>query len=108
MRGHENIIAMRIRHIAPKIVFINDFPCRTDWQDHGDYATVCTHADPVYSLDMRFLTGLAVSISASTETRAKALFERVKQAGARVIASAEIQPGVKDWNQAGWVGFHHG
>jgi hypothetical protein len=108
MRGHENIIAMRIRHIAPKIVFINDFSCKTDWEEHGDHATVCTHAEPVYGLDLRFLTGLAVSISASTEIRAKALFERAKQAGAKTVAAAEINPGLKDWEQSGWIGVHHG
>ena len=65
MKGHEPIIAMRRNGIAPKIVFVNDFPdvCAKDWHLHGDHATVSVDGDAVGVLDLRFLIGLMVSIT---------------------------------------------
>lgn len=103
MRGHEKIIAARLQGQAPSFVFVNDYPCKTDWFELADYATVCTHGKPVTGLDLRFLTGLRVSISATTEERAKALFERVKDAGASTVAACHIQASKHASNQAGWA-----
>lgn len=102
MRGHLNIIAARMQRKAPAIVFVNDYPCRTDWFESTEHATVCTHADSISSLDLRFLVGLRVSVSATTEARAKALFERVKAAGAAVVAAVHVQPGLSHSDQRGW------
>lgn len=90
MRGHEQIIAMRKIGRAPAIVFVNDYPCKTasDWHLHGDHATVDVHGDVVQLLDTRYLVGLRVSISGSTEVRAKALAEKAKAAGASVVAAS--------------------
>lgn len=102
MRGQEHIIAARIGGKKPPFVFINDYPCKTDWFENSDHATVCTHGDSLSSMDFRFLTGLKVSISANSEQRAKALFERIKDAGATTVAACHIQAQQHALDQSGW------
>lgn len=87
MKGHQPLIAMRKAGICPQIVFINDFPCQTDWHDHGDHVTICVHGDVIQTLDMRFLVGMAVSVSGSTETRSKALLAKARASGAKKVAA---------------------
>lgn len=103
MRGHETIINMRQRGTAPRIVFINDYPCKTEWQDFREHATVCTFGDGVESLDFRFLVSLKVSISASSEARAKSLFSMAKAAGATLVGASHIKANEPSWAQTGWV-----
>lgn len=103
MRGQEKIISQRLNGHVPSIVFLNDYPCKTDWFDHREHATVCTAKDALSSLDLRFLVGLRVSITAITLDRAQALFERVKLAGASVVAACHMQPGVHAAQQNGWT-----
>ena len=78
MHGHLPLIAMRKRGIKPGIVFLNDYPCETskDWHNPGeefgeswglDHATVCTVGDVIQLLDLRFLVGMRVSITSTTE-----------------------------------------
>ena len=88
MLGHAQIIAMRKSGKRPEIVFLNDFPCKTDWAEHGEYATVqiMSH-ESIESLDLRFLVGLTVSVAGNTEHRAKRLFEACKLAGASTVAA---------------------
>ncbi len=88
MRGQEQLIAMRKAGIRPSIVFINDFPCKTDWAEWGDNATVCVHGDQLSSLDLRFVVGMIASISSESESRAKRIAEICKNSGARAVASA--------------------
>ena len=101
MKGHEEIIRMRFDGKAPSIIFINDFPCQTDWWENDDYCTVCTFGEPIKTLDMRFCVGLVVSICSTSEKRAKELFEACK--GARVIASSHHKVGKLAWQQDGWT-----
>ena len=112
MLGHEPIIAMRKRGIAPKIVFLNDFPCETaeEWQNPGekhgeiwpaDHVTVSTAGDQISSLDLRFLVGLKVSITSDSEGRAKALFAKAKSSGAMSVAACHAQP-THSHLQGGW------
>lgn len=103
MRGHENIIALRVQGKSPKIVFLNDYPCKTDWFENADNATVCTAGSQLSSLDLRFLVGLTVSISAPTEARAKALFAKAKWFGAKTVAACHVQPDKHQFEQSGWV-----
>ena len=103
MRGHEAIIRMRLKRKAPSIVFVNDYPCQTDWEKYGDHATVCVAGDSVAGLDLRYLTGLRVSISSESEERAKALFERAKEAGARFVAACHVKSDLHPMEQDGWV-----
>lgn len=107
MKGHIDIIKMRLKRKKPAIVFVNDYPCDTGWREFGDHATICTHGDHINTLDFRFLTGVRVSISAHSESRAKALFERVKQAGASTVAACHVKTGMP-WQQDGWTEVHHG
>lgn len=87
MKGHEPIVAMRRAGKRPSIVFLNDFPCATDWPRFGDHPTVEVHGDQPEWLDLRFLVGLNVSISASTEKRGRRLLEACKKAGASVVGA---------------------
>ena len=107
MRGHTDIIANRLRGRAPKFVFVNDYPCRTDWLQHQEAATVCTAGSPLSSLDLRFLVGLRVSISAPSAERAQALFAMAKAAGAAVVAACHVQPQLAAWQQTGWAEIFH-
>lgn len=107
MRGHESIIAMRKTGFTPKIVFLNDWPCKTDWFEHLDHATVSTAGDAISSLDLRFLVGLTVSISSQSEGRAKALFEKAKASGAKTVAACHVIVGIHSKDRSGWTEIHH-
>jgi hypothetical protein len=102
MKGHNTIIASRLCRNKPPFVFVNDYPCKTDWFETGEQATVCTHADNLANNDFRFLVGCSVSISANTEPRAKELFKRIKDAGATTVAACHIQPSQHATEQPGW------
>jgi hypothetical protein len=108
MKGHETLIQMREAGRAPGIVFLNDYPCTTRWAEWGEYATVCTAGDSLSSLDLRFLVGLAVSVSAESEDRAKTLFRLCKQSGAKTVAACHVVPGIGPYKQTGWSDIHHG
>lgn len=86
MHGQHAILAMRTRGRKPAIVFVNDYPCETDWFETGDHATICVHDDQPELLDLRFLKGLTVSISASTKDRAERLMTACKDAGCTTVA----------------------
>ena len=103
MRGHTKIIEMRLQKTRPAIVFLNDYHCQTDWFEFGEHATVCTAGDPLSSLDLRFLVGCTVSISALTEGRAKALFSKAKDAGATTVVACHVQPEMRQFEQSGWT-----
>ena len=104
MRGHERLIEYRLKGKAPRFVFVNDYPCKTDWHENpGDAVTICTEGDVVQLLDLRFLVGLRVSVSSPSEVRAQALFDRCKAAGAAMVAACHVQDGVGRWRQSGWT-----
>lgn len=103
MRGHDAIVALRLKGKKPAIVFVNDYPCdEHDWASHGDHATVCTHGDAIELLDLRFLVGCMVSISSTREERAKALFEAARKAGADVVGACHVDPTKREFEQDGW------
>ena len=102
MRGHERLIEMRRAGKTPRYVFVNDYPCQTDWFETGDHATICTDGDSVELLDLRCLVGLTVSVSATSEARAKALLEACKRAGAAVVAACHVQADRHQFDQSGW------
>ena len=109
MKGHLQIIEMRKNRVKPDFVFINDYPCQTDWFEFGEHATVSiSHTEAIETLDMRFLKGLKVNVSSLTETRAKALFELCKEAGAKVVAACHVQADKHPLDQTGWCGVFHG
>ena len=103
MRGHDHLIATRCSGHVPRIVFVNDSPCDTDWHTTGDHVTLCTAGDTVPLLDLRCLVGLRVSISSPSEARAKALADRCKASGAATVAACHVQPDRAPFDQAGWA-----
>ena len=107
MRGHEQIIAMRRLGHLPSFIFLNDYPCKTDWLDNLDHATVSTAGDALERLDLRFLVGCRVSIASTSEKRAMALFEHVKAAGASTVAACHVQHKKHDLDQTGWMKVYH-
>lgn len=103
MRGHDQIIALRKQRLAPEIVFVNDFPCQTDWYELGDFPTISTAGDKIEYLDLRFLINLTVSICSPTEERAKTLFEAVKAAGATTVAATHAKAVLWASQADGWA-----
>ena len=106
MRGHEAIIAMRQAGNRPAIVFMNDYPCKTDWLEMADHATVEVCGDQPEWLDLRFLIGMRVSISASSEARGKRFMEACKRAGATTVAAGAPLLANKRFNAA-WGDVWH-
>lgn len=111
MRGHEAIIELRRRGVSPGTVFINDYPCDTDWFNPGakygqvwpsDHATVCTADDAIELLDVRFLVGLTVIACSESESRAKALFERAKSSGAKTVVAFHTVGSTRRDTKTGW------
>lgn len=104
MRGHEAVIRMREEGKKPIFVFLDDYPCDTDWFETGFHANVCVDGDDIQSLDLRFLVGLSVSVSSHDESRAKALFEACKAVDVDRMAACHIKPELPAGRQDGWVG----
>ena len=102
MNGHELIIAERIAGYAPAWVYVNDYPCQTNWEKYGDIPQVCTHGDNIHRLDLRFLRGLKVNASSPIESRAKQLFEAVKAVGVALVTCGHIQIDKSPSQQDGW------
>ncbi len=96
MRGHDQVIALRLRGRKPGIVFVNDYQCRTDWLENNDHATICVDGDVPELLDLRCLHGLRVSISASSIARGKRLMDACKCAGCITVAAGASQ------DRGGW------
>lgn len=119
MIGHYQIIKMRLEGKRPSIVFINDFPSpeARDWHNPGaaygevwepDHATVqIDSGDFIPGLDLRFLTGLTVSATGRTESRAKALFDACKRAGAKTVGAVHAI-GIGTYHvESGWSDIFH-
>jgi hypothetical protein len=107
MNGHIPIIQLRAKKMRPAFIFLNDWPCITDWFEHGDHATVSTFGDDIETLDLRFCKGVAVSVSSDTEERAKALFKAAKEAGAAVVAAHHVKADQHWSKQTGWCEVFH-
>ena len=92
MRGHEQIIEMRMDGVAPSCVFIDDFPIDWDmanakYSDEEDSNVVCVHGDNPRTVNLSFLVGLDVRITSDSERRSKALFEKAVACGAKTVAA---------------------
>lgn len=108
MRGHEAIIALRLKGKKPGFVFLNDWDCETNWTEHGDHATVCIATDDPDTADLRFLKDLRVSISSHSESRAKAFFARCIENEVEAVAAMHVKPEQKPWAQDGWAEVWNG
>lgn len=104
MRGHEDIIKLRLAGLKPAYVFVNDYPCETGLTDvDSARVRVSTAEDVIQMLDLRCLVGLRVGVASHCETRAKALHEKCKAAGAVEVGSVHVQYGVHEFKQSGWA-----
>ena len=97
MKGHEELIRLRMQGFKPEFVFINDYPCKTDWAAYGDMATVCTAGKPLESLDLRFLVGIKVNVASLSKKRAQRLFQLCKENGAVLVAANEVNRSADGW-----------
>ncbi len=104
MKGHEDLIQMRIQGMKPQVVFINDYPCHTDWYKNREHCTIqVDQTDAPETLDLRFLVGMVVSVSADDKSRAQRLFEACKKAHAKqIIACQAIRVTTNRW-EPGYV-----
>jgi hypothetical protein len=107
VKGHETIIAMRRDGQKPAIVFLNDFACDAEWPRFGDHATVDVSGEQPEWLDLRFLVGLRVSITGTSEKRAKRLLEACKQAGAVTVGAGTAAHVSGGRFEPGWSEIWH-
>lgn len=108
MTGHNQIERMREKRMRPDFIFLNDYPCETNWTEFSDHATVSCHGDDTNLIDLRFVKGCRVSVSSMDEARAKALFEKCKEAGASTVASCHVLKDKRSFDQTGWMDIYHG
>jgi len=119
MIGHAPLIAMRTAGRKPASVYMSDEVTQLarDWHSPVTLSGVPMeqHApciaieakDSIGSLDLRFLVGLVVFVSGSTENRAKAIFEACKQAGAAKVIGCHAHQDRRDTSQK-WIEFFDG
>jgi hypothetical protein len=107
MQGHDQVIAMRLQGFRPEHVFIFDTPGKvkpSEWKTDYQLIDVHTNGDPVESLDLRFLVGMAVTVLGSEQKRCKALAGACVKAGAALVAvtagdkTAVWSTETKKWN----------
>lgn len=113
MYGHLPIIKMRQQGTKPKAIFVNDFHCKTasDWHNPGiklgerwnpDNPTVCVAGDEIAGLDLRFLVGVTVHISSTSEPRAKELFAKAVEMGAHTVGACHSAVDARPSDPMGW------
>jgi len=111
MRGHEHIIALRLKRLIPEAIFIDDYSFTSpniDWHEHGEFPHVCVKGDSIETLDLRFLIGTQVHISTESESRGKALLKACKKHGATtVIACQTVQTGPEKF-ETKWMEHYYG
>lgn len=84
MRGHDELIAMRIRGNHPQAVNICDFPVKPD--PFMECPTVCVTDDHIVDLDLRFVFDMIVHIDGHDEERADELMQKCIAADARIVS----------------------
>lgn len=92
MRGHEPLVAMRLRGRRPSLAWfdVGVMPHRdwADWPTWTDSARIeVPPADVIRRLDLRFVVGMPVAITGMDDDRVRELFDAARKAGAaRVLA----------------------
>jgi hypothetical protein len=97
MRGHEPVIALRRRGIAPRSVWLCEVPVHSglcgDWMlDSPDAHVELLPSESAARLDLRFLVGLRVHIQTEAFTRLQALETAAVEAGALRVLGAVVGP----------------
>lgn len=95
MKGHNDLIKMRMARTTPASVCLYDFPMDTDWAKWGELPRVTTFDQPVVDLDLRFVVGMTVMIECHDPERADQLFDKCVSAGAAIVAASDY-PSPKD------------
>jgi len=91
MRGHEPLLAMRMRGLAPEAVYIDAGPATFIASDWPEACPRFAHlaiddTEPLTSLDLRCVVGLFVQVSSDSPSRLAALVAACEAEGAaRVI-----------------------
>ena len=93
MRGHEQIIAMRLRGKAPKSVHVwcgtDALKGWSDWQTSTGHAEVeIQDHEPLSGLDLRFTVGMTVMVLGADPFRVAAIHAGCLAAGAARVVSA--------------------
>lgn len=97
MRGHTQVIEMRKAGYKPPIVFLDDWPSNDKWRQEDDHPQISIIDEKPQHADLRFLIGLRVNITCSTESRAKAFFEAAKAAKAEIVACGWSESPKRNW-----------
>jgi hypothetical protein len=113
--GHIPLIELRKSGVRPEVVYLSDEVSQIvrDWHaprtltgkrmvPHAPHIAILPE-DRLQTLDLRFLVGLDVRISSDDETRAKAMFEACKRAGASRVVGCQTQPDRHYTDQSGWI-----
>lgn len=106
MRGHEMLIQLLLDGRKTPFIFINDYPCATEWSEYDETPTVCVHGDLLPTLDIRFVSGATVSISSQNKDRAMELFDMAIESGAKTVVSGHTVS--KPHQVESWTGVWYG
>ena len=95
MTGHEQLLALRRRGMAPSSVWVTDtdlpmcWQIARDWHIHGDYPAIVLRADDTpEAMDFRCLVGLQVHArSDRSEERGARLFDSIKAANPALVVA---------------------
>lgn len=82
MRGHDHIIAARLRGIKPVVINIIDRPFSLELEP----TEVVVHGDPLLDIDLRFVADCLVTISSLDQKRLDYLVQQCRKFGARQVA----------------------
>lgn len=107
MRGHEDLIRLRLQGAKPEgLVFVDDYPVKREcarWIEEDTAPSICTDGDQIATLDLRFLVGLRVAVHGSSLKRVRALSAACRKAGAEfVIATCGDRIAVWKQGEAKW------
>lgn len=103
MKGHEALLQMRLNGKAPEYVFINDFPCKTDWMLFDEEVTINVDGDALKTLDLRMLVDLKIIAISTNLERAKTLFAVCKKHHPQALYCSHIN-GIHHTD--GWMGSY--
>ena len=104
MRGHEAVIAMRLRRRRPRIVFVS--AGRDASEQWREWAVETPHMaqveidddEALSGLDLRFSVGMVAVVDGSDAARVTRIAEALTEAGAaRVVSAVVADDGASVW-----------
>lgn len=87
MNGHNQLIALRQKRIAPRCIFIADYPITNNlrWLENNHAPTIGVSGDVIDTCDFRFARGLDVHISGNDEGRCRSIMDACIQVQAKSV-----------------------